>query len=44
MTDSWPLAPSWQRAELQFVLCLGGQSGAPSQEAEELGAGSDAPS
>ena len=34
MTGSWPLAPSWQRAELQSVLCLGGQSVAPSQEAE----------
>lgn len=37
MTGSWPLARSWQRAELQFVLCLGWQGGAPSQEAEELG-------
>lgn len=37
MTGSWPLAGSWQRAELQLVLCLGGQGGAPSQEAEEPG-------
>lgn len=37
MTGSWPSAGSWQRAELQLVLCLGGQGGAPSQEAEEPG-------